>query len=392
MTKKADEGSVLNRPEEQGGLNTRPLVRILISGGGTGGHIFPAIAIADAVKALAPEVDIRFVGAKGKMEMEKVPKAGYPIEGLWISGFQRKLTLRNLSFPFKLISSLWRSRRIIGQFEPQVVIGVGGYASGPLLQIANSQGIPTLLQEQNSFPGITNRLLGGRADKICVAYEGMERFFPSEKLLLTGNPVRANLQQIQATREEGARHFGFDAAKPILFVFGGSLGARSINVAMAANSAALKARPDVQVLWQVGKLYEAAYTVCETAQLPNVKAQAFIDGMDLAYAMSDVIVARSGALTISELQFAGKPAIFIPSPNVAEDHQSKNAQALVKKEAALMIPDAEARVRILQDAIALIDNEERRQQLSANIQKMAQPDAAARIAREVFRLAQSAKE
>jgi len=383
---------VLNRPEEEGALNTRPLVRILISGGGTGGHIFPAIAIADAVKALAPEADIRFVGAKGKMEMEKVPKAGYPIEGLWISGFQRKLTLRNLSFPFKLISSLWRSRRIIGRFEPQVVIGVGGYASGPLLQIANSQGIPTLLQEQNSFPGITNRLLGGRADKICVAYEGMERFFPSEKLLLTGNPVRANLQQIKATREEGARHFGFDPAKPILFVFGGSLGARSINVAMAANAAALKARPDVQVLWQVGKLYEAEFTVCETAQLPNVKAEAFIDGMDLVYTMSDVIVARSGALTISELQFAGKPAIFIPSPNVAEDHQSKNAQALVKKEAALMIPDAEARVRILQDAIALIDNTERRQRLSANIQKMAQPDAAARIAREVLRLAQSAKE
>jgi UDP-N-acetylglucosamine--N-acetylmuramyl-(pentapeptide) pyrophosphoryl-undecaprenol N-acetylglucosamine transferase len=391
-TKKAEEGSVLNRPEEEGALNTRPLVRILISGGGTGGHIFPAIAIADAVKALAPEADIRFVGAKGKMEMEKVPKAGYPIEGLWISGFQRKLTLRNLSFPFKLISSLWRSRRIIGRFEPQVVIGVGGYASGPLLQIANSQGIPTLLQEQNSFPGITNRLLGGRADKICVAYEGMERFFPSEKLLLTGNPVRANLQQIKATREEGARHFGFDPAKPILFVFGGSLGARSINVAMAANAAALKARPDVQVLWQVGKLYEAEFTVCETAQLPNVKAEAFIDGMDLVYTMSDVIVARSGALTISELQFAGKPAIFIPSPNVAEDHQSKNAQALVKKEAALMIPDAEARVRILQDAIALIDNTERRQRLSANIQKMAQPDAAARIAREVLRLAQSAKE
>lgn len=383
---------MLNRPEEEGALNTRPLVRILISGGGTGGHIFPAIAIADAVKALAPEADIRFVGAKGKMEMEKVPKAGYPIEGLWISGFQRKLTLRNLSFPFKLISSLWRSRRIIGRFEPQVVIGVGGYASGPLLQIANSQGIPTLLQEQNSFPGITNRLLGGRADKICVAYEGMERFFPSEKLLLTGNPVRANLQQIKATREEGARHFGFDPAKPILFVFGGSLGARSINVAMAANAAALKARPDVQVLWQVGKLYEAEFTVCETAQLPNVKAEAFIDGMDLVYTMSDVIVARSGALTISELQFAGKPAIFIPSPNVAEDHQSKNAQALVKKEAALMIPDAEARVRILQDAIALIDNTERRQRLSANIQKMAQPDAAARIAREVLRLAQSAKE
>jgi UDP-N-acetylglucosamine--N-acetylmuramyl-(pentapeptide) pyrophosphoryl-undecaprenol N-acetylglucosamine transferase len=260
-----------------------------------------------------------------------------------------------------------------------------------LLQVANSRGIPTLLQEQNSFPGITNRLLGGKADKICVAYEGMDRFFPAEKLLLTGNPVRAQLQDLRATREEGAKHFGFDSAKPILFVFGGSLGARSINEAMAANAEALKARPDVQVLWQVGKLYEATFTACETAQLPNVKAQAFIDGMDLAYAMADVIVARSGALTISELQFAGKPAIFIPSPNVAEDHQSKNAQALVRKDAALMIPDAAANDRILKDAIALIDDEERRQTLSANIKKLAQPDAAGQIAREVLRLAQLAK-
>ncbi len=377
--------------EKPGESSPTSTPRIIISGGGTGGHIFPAIAIADAVKAIAPEADIRFVGAKGKMEMEKVPKAGYPIEGLWISGFQRKLTLRNLSFPFKLISSLWRSRRIIRRFRPQVAVGVGGYASGPLLQVANSRGIPTLLQEQNSFPGITNRLLGGKADKICVAYEGMERFFPAEKLLLTGNPVRAQLQDIRETREEGAKHFGFDPAKPILFVFGGSLGARSINEAMAANAEALKARPDVQVLWQVGKLYEATFTTCETAQLPNVKAQAFIDGMDLAYTMADVIVARSGALTISELQFAGKPAIFIPSPNVAEDHQSKNAQALVREDAALMIPDAAAKDRILKDAIALIDDEERRQTLSANIKKRAQPDAAGRIAREVLRLAQSAK-
>lgn len=383
---------MLNEPEGNPGYTPQPSApRIIISGGGTGGHIFPAIAIADAVKAIAPEADIRFVGAKGKMEMEKVPKAGYPIDGLWISGFQRKLTLRNLSFPLKLINSLWRARSIIRRFRPQVAVGVGGYASGPLLQVANSRGIPTLLQEQNSFPGLTNRLLGGKADRICVAYEGMERFFPAQKLMLTGNPVRAQLQDLQATREEGARHFGFDPGKPILFVFGGSLGAWSINEAMAANAAVLKDRPDIQVLWQVGKLYESRYTGCETAQLPNVKAQAFIDGMDLAYAMADVIIARSGALTISELQFAGKPAIFIPSPNVAEDHQSKNAQALVAKNAALMIPDAEASDRIMKDAIALMDAEERCQMLSANIKKLAQPDAAQRIAREVLRLAQTAK-
>ncbi len=365
--------------------------RIIISGGGTGGHIFPAIAIADAVKALAPEATIRFVGAKGKMEMEKVPKAGYPIDGLWISGFQRKLTLRNLSFPLKLISSLWRARQIIRRFRPQVAVGVGGYASGPLLQMANSRGIPTLLQEQNSFPGITNRLLGGKADKICVAYEGMERFFPTAKLLLTGNPVRRQLQHLEATRAEGAAHFGFDPNRPILFVFGGSLGAKSINEAMAANTELLRNRPEVQVLWQVGKLYEAAFTACETAQLPNVQARAFIDGMDLAYAMADVIVARSGALTISELQFAGKPAVFIPSPNVAEDHQTKNAQALVQKGAALLIPDHEARERIMADALALIDDPERCQQLRTHIRKLAQPDAAERIAREVLRLAQPAK-
>ena len=366
--------------------------RIIISGGGTGGHIFPAIAIADALKAIAPNVEIRFVGAKGKMEMEKVPKAGYPIEGLWISGFQRKLTLRNLSFPFKLISSLLKSGRIIRQFKPQVAVGVGGYASGPLLQIANNRNIPTLLQEQNSFPGITNRLLGSKADKVCVAYEGMERFFPSDKLMLTGNPVRAQLQELQAGKEESALHFGFDPKRPILFVFGGSLGAKSINEAMAANTELLKQRSEIQVLWQVGKLYEEEFGACETAQLPNVKAQAFIDGMDKAYAMADVIVARSGALTISELQFAGKPAIFIPSPNVAEDHQRKNAQALVTRDAALMIPDGAAKERIISDALDLIDDEEKRKQLSVNIKQMAQPNAAIRIAEEVLRLAKSAKQ
>lgn len=361
--------------------------KIIISGGGTGGHIFPAIAIADAVKAKAPEADILFVGAKGKMEMEKVPKAGYPIEGLWISGLQRKLTLRNALFPVKLLSSLWRAAQILRRFQPDVAVGVGGYASGPLLYMAAGRGIPTLLQEQNSFPGITNKLLGGKADRICVAYERMQRFFPEEKLLLTGNPVRKQLQQSSASRAEGAQHFGFDPERPILFVFGGSLGARSINEAMAANADLLRERPDVQVLWQVGKLYEATYGQCETAQLPNVQAQAFIDRMDLAYAMADVIIARSGALTISELQFAGKPAIFIPSPNVAEDHQTKNAQALADQEAAILLPDAEAKAGIMTQALALLADEPKRNALSENIRKGAMANAADRIADEVLALA-----
>lgn len=344
------------------------------------------------MRELSPSADILFVGAKGKLEMEKVPKAGYPIEGLWISGFHRKLTLRNLAFPLKLISSLWRARQLLRRFKPQVAVGVGGYASGPLLQMANRRGIATVLQEQNSWPGVTNRLLAKKAALICVAYEGMQRFFPSEKLILTGNPVRKALQQPPADRAVAAAHFGFDPARPIIFVFGGSLGAKSINEALAANAEELRQRPEVQLLWQVGSLYEADYSGCESAQLPNVKMQAFIDRMDLAYAMADVIVARSGALTISELQFAGKPAIFIPSPNVAEDHQAKNAQALVDKQAALMVPDAQAREHIIKAALALLSDEPKRQSLSHNIKQLAQPDAAARIAREVLRLAHENRE
>jgi UDP-N-acetylglucosamine--N-acetylmuramyl-(pentapeptide) pyrophosphoryl-undecaprenol N-acetylglucosamine transferase len=321
------------------------------------------------------------------MEMEKVPKAGYPIEGLWISGLQRKLTVRNALFPFKLLSSLWRAGQIVRRFKPDVAVGVGGYASGPLLYMAAQRGVPALLQEQNSCPGITNKLLGGKAERICVAYERMERFFPAEKLLLTGNPVRKQLQQSPVSKAEGAAHFGFDPKRPVLFVFGGSLGARSINQAMAANAALLRERPDVQVLWQVGKLYEQDFGQCETAKLPNVQAQAFIDRMDLAYAMADVIIARSGALTISELQFAGKPAIFIPSPNVAEDHQTKNAKALADKDAAILLPDADAKAQIVTQALALLADEPRRQQLGEHIKKGAMRNAADRIAEEVLALA-----
>ncbi len=360
--------------------------RILISGGGTGGHVFPAIAIADAVRKLAPEAEILFVGALGKIEMEKVPKAGYPIEGLWISGFQRSLTLRNLLFPVKLISSLWSARRIVRRFSPDAVVGVGGYASGPVLQMATRAGIPALIQEQNSFAGVTNRLLARKVQRVCVAYEGMERFFPAEKIVLTGNPVRADLAQIQAGKAEAAAYFGLNPAAPVVFVFGGSLGALAINEAMAANTQAIAANPGVQVLWQVGKLYVERFGNCETAKLANVRVLPFVDRMDLAYALADVVVSRAGALTISELCLVGKPAILIPSPNVAEDHQTKNAQALVDKAAAVMIPNKDARARIWTEAVALLNDESRRRSLSDHIRALAHPKAAEQIAEEVLKL------
>ena len=364
-------------------------MKVIISGGGTGGHIFPAIAIADAIKKQEPDAEILFVGAKGKMEMEKVPKAGYSIEGLWISGFYRKLTLRNLLFPIKLLSSLVKANGILRRFRPDIAIGVGGFASGPLLYMASRRGLPCLIQEQNSFPGITNRLLANKMDKACVAYPGMERFFPKDKIVHIGNPVRLLIQESTANKAEGLTHFGMDANKPVLFVFGGSLGARSINQAMAANANLLAETPDVQVLWQHGKLYEESFGNCETARLPNVKASAFIDRMDLAYAMADVIICRSGALTISELQFAGKPAIFIPSPNVTEDHQTKNANALVDKQAALLIHDNDAKEQIISKALELLKNQSLRKQLGDNIKKLAMPNAAKRIAEEAIQLAKS---
>lgn len=364
-------------------------LRVLISGGGTGGHVFPAIAIADAVKARVPEADILFVGAEGKIEMEKVPKAGYPIVGLWISGFHRQLTLRNLMFPVKLINSLVRAWRIISDFRPDVVVGVGGFASGPVLEVANRRGIPTLIQEQNSYAGVTNRLLGGKADRICVAYENMERYFPAEKMVLTGNPVRKDLLEVRQSREESAGYFGLDPGRPILFVFGGSLGAKSINEAMAANAALLVQHPEVQVLWQMGKLYDERFRESDTARLPNVEARTFIDRMDLAYAMADVIICRAGALTVSELCLVGKAAILIPSPNVAEDHQTKNAMALVEKDAAVLLPDVEAEERIMVEALQLLKDEARREELGRHIRALARPHAAEDIASEVLKLAKS---
>jgi UDP-N-acetylglucosamine--N-acetylmuramyl-(pentapeptide) pyrophosphoryl-undecaprenol N-acetylglucosamine transferase len=361
-------------------------MKVIISGGGTGGHVFPAIAIADAIRAEAPGTQFLFVGAKGRIEMEKVPKAGYRIEGLWISGFQRKLTVRNLLFPFKLVHSLLKAQRIIRRFQPDVAIGVGGYASGPTLEMAYRLGVPTLIQEQNSLAGVTNRLLAGKVKKVCVAYPGMERFFPKDKIVLTGNPVRAAIAQSQATAEEGWEYFGLTPEKETILVFGGSLGARSINQAMAKQVEMMQERQDVQVLWQVGKLYFEEYRQHPMAKLENVHVVPFIDRMDLAYAMSDVIIGRAGALTISELGMVGKPVILIPSPNVAEDHQTRNAEALVNQGAAVMIKDQEAEERILREALELLKDKKRARALGEAIRKMARPDAARDIAREVIAL------
>ncbi len=362
-------------------------LRIIISGGGTGGHVFPAIAIAKAIKKLEPNAQILFVGALGKLEMEKVPKAGFPIKGLWISGFHRKLTLRNLMFPFKLISSLVRSWIILKQFKPHVAVGVGGFASGPILEMAYRQNIPTLIQEQNSYAGVTNRLLAKKADKICVAYSNMQRYFPAEKILLTGNPVREDLK-VRGNREEAIEYFGFDKGKAVIFVFGGSLGARTINQAMAANFEIIKEQQErIQVLWQAGKLYIEDYEQCETARLPNVTIKQFIDRMDLAYAMSDVVICRAGALTIAELALLGKASVLVPSPNVAEDHQKKNAQAIVDVGGGIMVEDREAAALMVKEAIALLQDQTAKTKIEEAIKQIARPQAAQEIARQVIELA-----
>ena len=363
--------------------------KIIISGGGTGGHVFPAIAIADAIKEKDPNAEILFVGAKGKMEMEKVPKAGYSIEGLWISGFHRKLTVRNLMFPFKLLSSLIRAWFIVGRFKPDVAVGVGGFASGPLLEVASRRGVPIMVQEQNSFPGVTNRLLGRKASKVCVAYEGMERFFPKNRMSLTGNPVRKAVHNPAIERTKVFQHFGLEEGKKVVFVFGGSLGAKSINEALAANTEQIAALENVQLLWQIGKLYEEEFMNCATAQLPNVQVLTFVDRMDWAYAISDLVVCRAGALTIAELCLVAKPAILIPSPNVAEDHQTKNAKALVQKEAAQLLADKDAKKEIVQAISSLLKNEAAQERLKRNIKQLAKPDAAAHIAEEVLKLIKS---
>ena len=362
-------------------------VRIIISGGGTGGHIFPAIAIADAIKAKAPEADILFVGAKGRMEMERVPKAGYPIKGLWISGFQRSLSAQNLLFPLKLASSLFSAWRILRSFRPQVAVGVGGFASGPLLDVATRMGIPALIQEQNSYAGVTNRLLAKRAQKICVAYSGMERYFSQEKLVLTGNPVRTDVFSRQISKAEAASFFGLDPEKPVVLLFGGSLGALALNEATAEAGEWLNARPDVQVIWQTGKAHFDRFKDTETGRLPQVRVLPFLERMDMAYAASDLAICRAGALTISELCLVGKPAILVPSPFVAEDHQTKNARALADQGAAVLVKNADAKAKLWPEALRLIDEPETRSKLAERIKSLGKPDAATHIAEEVFKLA-----
>jgi len=357
-------------------------VNIILSGGGTGGHIYPAISIANELKAKYPDANFLFVGAKDKMEMEKVPQAGYAIEGLWISGLQRQLTLKNLSFPFKLLSSLWNAHKIIKKFKPTVVIGTGGFASGPTLYAASRKGIKTVVQEQNSYPGITNKLLSKKADKICVAYDGLERFFPADKIVKSGNPVRQDLLGIKDKRKEALEFFKLDVTKKTLVIIGGSLGARAVNNLVQKHVEWL-VELGVQVIWQTGKLYYEEFKKYD--KLEGVQTFAFLNRMDLTYAAADVLISRAGASSISELCIVGKPVIFIPSPNVAEDHQTKNALSVVNKDAALLLKESELTVFKTMFS-ELISDEELQQKLSENIKKLALPNATKDIVKEIEKL------
>ena len=360
--------------------------RVIISGGGTGGHVFPAIAIADAIKAAAPDTEILFVGANGKIEMEKVPKAGYKIEGLNITGFQRKLTLRNLSFPFKLAASMLKAVMIVRKFRPDVAVGVGGYASGPVLKIANTFGIPTVLQEQNSFAGVTNRILASKANAVCVAYDGLERFFPKDKIIFTGNPVRKDILDKKINAEQAKQSLGLDQNKKTVLIFGGSLGARTINEAVLANADALLGMKDVNIIWQVGKIYFEEYKNCRLSGQKDINIIPFIEDMDMAYSAADIVVCRAGALTISELAILGKAAVLIPSPNVAEDHQTVNAMSLVNKGAAVLIRDVEAKEKLVTEIESLLSDEVRKSGLESNIKYFARPEAAKQIAAEILKI------
>jgi UDP-N-acetylglucosamine--N-acetylmuramyl-(pentapeptide) pyrophosphoryl-undecaprenol N-acetylglucosamine transferase len=360
--------------------------KIIISGGGTGGHIFPAIAIANAIKLKYPTANILFVGALGKMEMEKVPAAGYEIIGLPIMGIQRRLTFQNFKVPFKLVASLLKAKKIIRDFKPDVVVGVGGYASGPLLKMATKVGVPALLQEQNSYPGITNKLLAKKVQKICVAYDNMDRFFPKEKIMLTGNPVRQDIKNLEAKKARGIEHFALDSNKKTVLVVGGSLGARTINHAIDAGIKEFE-KNDIQLVWQTGKLYvdEAAKSVSKFRD-KGIKTMPFISKMDYAYAVADVVVSRAGAMSVSELSIAAKPTIFVPLPSAAEDHQTKNAMALVNHNAALLVKDVDAQEKLIPILIDLIKDEQEQQKIVKNVAKLAFTDSASIIADEVIKL------
>ena len=383
-------------------MNDRPL-RVIISGGGTAGHIYPAVAVADALRAELGEqgVEILFVGARGKMEMERVPKAGYRIEGLPVAGLQRShlFSKENLQLPVKVWRSVRQARRVVRTFQPDVVVGFGGYASAPVLWAAQRMGIPTVIQEQNSYAGLTNRLLSKRARVICVAYEGMERFFPKDKIVMTGNPLRGNFSTVahpsDEMRREAAEYFGFDlsnTARRTLLVVGGSLGTRTLNECMLRWMDELAARDDVQVIWQNGKYYDeqiAATLKQREGGLPkNIWRGAFVERMDLAYALADVVVARAGACTVSELELVGRAVIFVPSPNVAEDHQTKNAQALVRHEAAMMVRDDEAVQRVIPEALLLLGDDLRRREMVAHIRELGRSGAAHDVVLQVMKTAQ----
>ena len=362
------------------------LNKVIISGGGTGGHIYPAIAIANKIRERNPNCEILFVGAEGKMEMEKVPKAGYEIVGLPIRGLQRKLTLKNLAVPFKLLSSLWKAKKIIKDFKPDAAIGVGGYASAAVLRKASGLKVPTLLQEQNSYPGVTNKILSKKAQKICVAYEGLEQFFPKEKIVLTGNPVRKEVADIAGKKEKALKHFGLKEGKRTILIIGGSLGARTLNESVKNRFEALK-NADVQVIWQCGKYYfEDLKKFMAEYPNDNIYLSDFVYEMDLAYAAADVILSRAGALSISELCLIGKPAILVPSPNVSEDHQTKNAMALVNKNAAVLVKDSEAKDVLIPKAIELLNNYTDAKNLGEQIIKMGFPNAADLIVDEIEKL------
>jgi len=358
-------------------------LKFILSGGGTGGHIYPAIAIANELKLRFPDAEFLFVGAKDKMEMQKVPQAGYKIKGLWIAGLQRRLTFDNTLFPVKLITSLLKARTIISDFKPDVVIGTGGFASGPLLQVASIAGIPTVIQEQNSYPGITNKVLSRKADKICVAYENLERFFPKYKMVLTGNPVRQDLIDIDSKRKEALDYFNLDENKKTLLVLGGSLGARRINQLISKELVGFSAQ-NVQVIWQCGKLYFDEYQHFDNKE--NVQVKAFIDRMDLVYAAADIVISRAGASSVSELCIVGKPVIFIPSPNVAEDHQTKNAQSITEKNGALLVRESELDTQFTTTFNNLLSDENLQKSLSENIEKLAKVNATKDIVEEIIKL------
>ena len=364
------------------------MIRVILSGGGTGGHIYPAVAVAEALKRhYGNDVELLFVGAEGKMEMEKVPALGYEIVGLPILGIQRQFTWKNLTVPFRLIASVLKARRVIRRFRPNVVVGFGGYASGPVLWTAQQMGVPTVIQEQNSFAGVANKILARKAERICVAYEGMERFFPADKIVMTGNPLRGTFGQGSVERSKALEHYGFSEELPVVLVVGGSLGTRTLNNMMKRWIATLDGVAPVQVIWQTGKFYEhemREFLVEHPTE--NVWQRAFIERMDYAYEAADLVISRSGACTVSELCLVGKPTMFVPSPNVAEDHQTKNAMALVEKGAATIVRDSEAVEQAIPKALELLADIKKLQSLSQNIKGLAIADSADRIVSEIEKL------